>query len=227
MISIVRAKQSKFSLHHIGSSQRLTFTSRHSRKYHCAHVIAVGVAAASFCHHYHTPHPLVKAALDKATKATIAWNKGANLMPSSKLPYLSYHDLIETLEKLVGDVRKDVQLPFDASKKKKLFIKDREWKKHEAPAAEKAKKARKRAIVNGKRKKNESEEEKSATSSECSKLLAAGAPSKSIASNKKRASSTGQHGCDVTKSQSKVLLAIAQGKAELSTRKRKESKKWK
>jgi len=69
------------------------------RNYHCAHVIAVGVAAASYCHHLIEPHALVKRALADANKYAIKWNSGRDLMSSSKLPILSYQDTMETLEK--------------------------------------------------------------------------------------------------------------------------------
>jgi len=61
----------------------------------------------------------VKRALADANEYAIKWNSGRDLMPSSKVPILSYQDIMETLEKPIKGLRKEVQLPFDAAAKKK------------------------------------------------------------------------------------------------------------
>ena len=61
----------------------------------------------------------MKRALADANEYAIKWNSGRDLMPSSKVPILSYQDIMETLEKPIKGLRKEVQLPFDAAAKKK------------------------------------------------------------------------------------------------------------
>lgn len=95
----------------------------------------MAVAATSYLFHQIEPYETVKKVLEKSTKYARNWNKGRNMMKSSKLPVLHYIDLLEALERPVENRRAEVQLPFDARAKKKLRIKDREWKKHEAAAA--------------------------------------------------------------------------------------------